>query len=205
MIGAYFVHLSIITHSVKGRILRRSCGDYANFSYVQLDKVLQGEEITTLVVSSEVECERACVDELQCKSIHIEMSKKARQCELNKRSTADASDGVVLTPKSGWMFKSTSYTDNLVIFNFCYVMLCYVMLCYVMLCYVMLCYVLLCYVMLCYVMLCYVMLCYVMLCYVMLCYVMLCYVMLCYVMLCYVMLCYVILCFFCRLGIIAKG
>ena len=101
-------------YSVNGRILRRSCGDYANFSYVELDKVLKGEKITTVVVSSEEECELACIDELQCKSINIEMSKKARQCELNKRSAADASDGVVLTPKSGWVFKSTSFTDNLV-------------------------------------------------------------------------------------------
>ena len=101
-------------HSVNCRILRRSCGDYANFSYVELDKVLRGEKITTVIVSSEEECELACIDELQCKSINIEKSRKARQCELNKRSTADASDGVVLTPKSGWMFKSTSFTENLV-------------------------------------------------------------------------------------------
>ncbi|XP_065060945.1 uncharacterized protein LOC135688147 isoform X3 [Rhopilema esculentum] len=114
LIGVYFVHLNIITHQVKGRILRRSCGDYANFSYVALDKVLEGEKITTLIVPSEEECELACVDELQCKSINIEKSKKARRCELNKRSTADASDGVALTPRSGWVYKSTSYTDKLI-------------------------------------------------------------------------------------------
>eukprot|EP00795_Rhopilema_esculentum_P006697 gene6697-12256_t len=101
-------------HSVNGRILRRSCGDYANFSYVEQDKVLQGEKITTVIVPSEEECELACVDELQCKSINIEKSKKARRCELNKRSTADASDGVALTPKQGWVYKSTSFTENLI-------------------------------------------------------------------------------------------
>ena len=106
----------MLLHAVDGRILRRSCGDYGKFSYVHQDKVLQGEKITTVIVSSEEECELACFDELQCKSINIEMNRKARQCELNKRTTADASDGVVLTPKSGWVFKSTSYTDNLVCF-----------------------------------------------------------------------------------------
>eukprot|EP00795_Rhopilema_esculentum_P006736 gene6736-12299_t len=112
--GVLCVNLHILLHSVNGRILRRSCGDYADFSYVELDKVLEGEKIKTVIVPSEEECELACVDELQCKSINIEKSKNARRCELNKRSTADASDGVALTPRSGWVYKSTSYTDNLI-------------------------------------------------------------------------------------------
>ncbi|XP_065061134.1 uncharacterized protein LOC135688284 [Rhopilema esculentum] len=112
--GVFCIFLHMFLHSVNGRILRRSCGDYANFSYVEQDKVLQGEKITTVIVPSEEECELACVDELQCKSINIEKSKKARRCELNKRSTADASDGVALTPKQGWVYKSTSFTENLI-------------------------------------------------------------------------------------------
>ena len=61
------IYFHVLTNSVNSRILRRSCGDYANFSYVELNSVLQGEKITTVIVSSEEECERACVDELQCK------------------------------------------------------------------------------------------------------------------------------------------
>ena len=114
--SVFCIFLHTLLNSVNGRILRRTCGDYANFSYVELDKVLKGEKITTVVVSSEEECELACVDDLQCKSINIEMSKKARQCELNKRSTADSSDRVELTPKPGWLYTSTSYTEHLVCF-----------------------------------------------------------------------------------------
>ena len=112
--AVFCIFLHTLLNSVNGRILRRTCGDYANFSYVELDKVLQGEKITIVVVSSDEECELACIDELQCKSINIEKTMKARQCELNKRSTADASDGVVLTRKPGWVFKSTSFTENMV-------------------------------------------------------------------------------------------
>ena len=115
--GVFCIFLHTLLNSVNGRILRRTCGDYANFSFVELDKVLQGEKITKVVVSSEEECERACVDELQCKSINIEMNKKARQCELNKRSTADSSDRVELTPKPGWLYTSASYTEHLVCFQ----------------------------------------------------------------------------------------
>ena len=50
--GVLCIFLHTILNSVNGRILRRTCGDYANFSYVELDKVLKGEKITTVVVSS---------------------------------------------------------------------------------------------------------------------------------------------------------
>ncbi len=114
--------LVLVTTAVNCYILRRSCLQYANFSYIRENAVLQGSVIRTLMNKSPEECETECIGEYLCKSINLENANQ-RACELNRYSEADVADGKTLTKKTGWTFKSTDYSDLLVCFWTCFLLI----------------------------------------------------------------------------------
>ena len=101
------------TNQSEARILRTHCSQYANFSYVRQNEVLQGSLLTTIINKSPDECQSECVARQFCKSVNIEASGDKR-CELNRESEADKSSALSLVPRAGWSFRSTSYTERLV-------------------------------------------------------------------------------------------
>eukprot|EP00112_Aurelia_sp_Birch-Aquarium-sp1_P004958 Seg1561.3 transcript_id=Seg1561.3/GoldUCD/mRNA.D3Y31 product="hypothetical protein" protein_id=Seg1561.3/GoldUCD/D3Y31 len=96
-----------------GRILRTHCSEYANFSYVRQNEVLQGSVMATIINKSPDECQSECVARQFCKSVNSEDSGDKR-CELNRESEADKSSGLSLVPRAGWTFRSTSYTERMI-------------------------------------------------------------------------------------------
>ncbi len=114
--------LVLVTTAVNCYILRRSCLQYANFSYIRENAVLQGSVIRTLMNKSPEACETECIGEYLCKSINLENANQ-RACELNRYSEADVADGKTLTKKTGWTFKSTDYSDLLVCFWTCFLLI----------------------------------------------------------------------------------
>eukprot|EP00112_Aurelia_sp_Birch-Aquarium-sp1_P012571 Seg2643.2 transcript_id=Seg2643.2/GoldUCD/mRNA.D3Y31 product=Fucolectin-1 protein_id=Seg2643.2/GoldUCD/D3Y31 len=105
-----FVLLITIT---KSRILRLSCLHHAEFSEIKTDSILDGHVISTTDGISEQKCQANCMLHPKCKSINWKAGEK-QICQLNKRSAADATDGVSTIHKAGWIFKSTSYKDPLI-------------------------------------------------------------------------------------------
>ena len=97
----------------EARILRRNCGDYADFSYVQSDQALVGHVLEAFVGLLPKQCEEECINHVLCKSVNVETSGN-KSCELNSKTPADAADQVSLAPRSGWVFKSTKFTERLV-------------------------------------------------------------------------------------------
>ncbi len=106
--NSYLLALTIV--NVKCWIVRRSCLQYGNFSYVRNEFALSGSLITTLLGKSPAECEDECVKEYFCKSINIENAGD-KACQLNHYSAADKTDNVALVSRAGWTFKSTNYSS----------------------------------------------------------------------------------------------
>ena len=100
---------------IDARILRLPCETFADFSYVKEDQVLQGSLLATFNDKSEEQCADQCVLNYYCKSINIKND--ATVCQLNSQSAADVSDNCSLVAGVGWKFKSTNYTDRMVVIN----------------------------------------------------------------------------------------
>ncbi len=105
--------LTFLLRITAAHILRLSCTDYANFTIVKENVVLQGSLLATFLDIAEADCEQQCILKERCKSINVE--KVARTCELNDRATTDFVDGEkILVPKSNWIYKATDHNEILV-------------------------------------------------------------------------------------------
>eukprot|EP00794_Sanderia_malayensis_P005977 gene5977-6673_t len=91
-------------------ILRKNCIQYAVFSYVKANLVLEGSVLRTLKGLSAAQCEAACIDEFFCKSINTQDGGE-RLCELNEGHVLDKWAKATLTSKTGWTHRATDYAD----------------------------------------------------------------------------------------------
>ena len=102
-----------IALGIKAELLRLPCQSYANFSIIKPNTALQGSVISTLLFTTDNQCESMCIMEGRCKSFNREVSGDMR-CELNDKTTEDRKDNVTTVARPGWTFKSTDYDFHLV-------------------------------------------------------------------------------------------
>ena len=93
-----------------GFILRTPCKVEADFSVFENGKVLTGAFLANLTNKSEIECEMACVDNLECKSINYNAAELL--CQLSNKVNGET--GTSITSAGGWKYKSTNYQTTLV-------------------------------------------------------------------------------------------
>ena len=111
--SSYFSCALFTVSVIHSEILRLQCKSFANYTINKNNSALQGSLIRTLVFRTDEECRFACMMDLHCKSYNKEVEGSGR-CELNDKTTEIEEDNAMLVNRSGWIFKSTNYSDPLV-------------------------------------------------------------------------------------------
>ena len=97
--------------TVKSFIHRTSCVSSGTFGTVFEGKSLTGALLTSLAEKTEEECQSACISSEGCRSINFDDSNG--ECELNTKIAGDKG-GTNLVERTGWRYKHTNYTLDMV-------------------------------------------------------------------------------------------
>lgn len=95
------------------RILRLSCGSYANFSMRKSGFYLKGHVIREFPFLDLKYCYNHCLLDPLCKSVNVARGGNGL-CQLNNASFYDPMDYVSLTKNNSWGYHSTNFSDRLV-------------------------------------------------------------------------------------------
>ena len=104
----FYAYYSFFIQHIHAHILRLPCLMYGKFSILKSEYRLTSNTLETFSDLSVDECEEKCIEHRLCKSINAKNSKGVN-CELNSKSTEDASDSAVLTASTGWTYKTTDF------------------------------------------------------------------------------------------------
>ena len=89
-------------------VLRLPCLTYANFSIIKSQHAITENVLKTFQNLNEDECEKECKRNRLCKSINTRNT-TGENCQLISKSIEDPFDDVVLSPMSGWAYKTTDH------------------------------------------------------------------------------------------------
>ena len=103
-------HFSLITwfycRDVHGYILRLPCYSFGNFSIVRENFELYGRVVKTFEGLLVQECMFECIRHPHCRSITTTDSAGVK-CKLHDKSAEDPDDNRIMSPSSGWTYRTT--------------------------------------------------------------------------------------------------